>query len=337
MRLFPLFTLFLAPLLLALPVHAIEPQQISMEVAREIITLRRIGDAAFITTIDRKSHQVALSGGSLTLTPAALPLPLTATDPDRLPDTNVEVGTRNIRQAWFARPTRRYDHGVLGDAIEAASLKALMSDDQILEVRLPETSVFEDRTPRLADIDGDGQDEIIAVRSYLNSGAAVTLIGQVGANLQIIAEAPSIGQPNRWLNPVGAADFDGDGTTEIAVVITPHIGGTLQLYEWQGDRLVKDLSARGFSNHAMGSRELGLSALADVNNDGIVDMVLPDAGRASLVAVTFAQGMFRALSRTPLDGLLTSRLVAADLDGDESPEVLYVTRHNRLTALTWTQ
>ncbi|MEK9900686.1 MAG: hypothetical protein VW516_08060, partial [Rhodospirillaceae bacterium] len=53
----------------------------------------------------------------------------------------------------------------------------------------------------------------------------------------------------------GAADFDGDGHPEIAFVETPHIGGTLRLYEYRDRKLHEDHVARGFSNYAVGSRE----------------------------------------------------------------------------------
>ena len=65
--------------------------------------------------------------------------------------------------------------------------------------------------------------------------------------------ARTIGQPFRWLNPVGVGDFDGDGRREIAAVVTPHLGVTLKLYEWKGERLEPKHEAAGFSNHAIGS------------------------------------------------------------------------------------
>ena len=71
----------------------------------------------------------------------------------------------------------------------------------------------------------------MAVKSYLGSGAALTLNDIIDGKLKILAQAPAIGLPHPWLNPIGAADFDGNGKTELAVFITPHISGTLQLHE----------------------------------------------------------------------------------------------------------
>ena len=39
-----------------------------------------------------------------------------------LPDGRVATGTHDIARAWLAEPTTRYDHGILGDKIEAGSL-----------------------------------------------------------------------------------------------------------------------------------------------------------------------------------------------------------------------
>src|SRR6266568_3887883 len=35
-----------------------------------------------------------------------------------LPDARVAVGGNTVARAWLAEPTPRYDHGILGDAIE---------------------------------------------------------------------------------------------------------------------------------------------------------------------------------------------------------------------------
>jgi hypothetical protein len=42
---------------------------------------------------------------------------------------------------------------------------------------LPETEVFEDLAPRLADLDGDGKAEIIVVQSHRDLGARLAVYG----------------------------------------------------------------------------------------------------------------------------------------------------------------
>ena len=232
----------------------------------EVNKITLSGDHVIVKTRNSK-HQILRSReGAFTLEPPGKALPAAPDLPEgSLPDGEIATGSGNIRKVWLSAPTTRYGHAVLGDAIEAGAVTAELSDGSIVTYTLPETSVFEDRFPRLVDIDGDGETEILLVKAWLDQGAALIVIALNNGKLEVRAEAEAIGQSNRWLNPVGVGDFDNDGRNEIAAVITPHIGGTLQLYEMQGNHLVKDHSAYGFSNHAMGSRNLGLSVMADLN------------------------------------------------------------------------
>lgn len=243
-----------------------------------------------------------------------------------LPDSVVTVGKDGLK-AWLDQPTERYGHGVLGDAIEAGALTIEYSGGARKTLRLDDDAVFEDRIPRFVDMDGDGDHEIILVKAYLDAGAALVLIepGDPQNPPMIVAEAPAIGTPNRWLNPAGVGDIDGDGKPEALVVITPHIGGTLTAYEWQGDQLVVDHEFYGFSNHAIGSRELGLSIVVDLNGDGIAEVVVPDANRHEMTIVSFAGGTPKILKRIKPSGQISHRVVVHDLDGDMKPEITFAT------------
>jgi len=243
--------------------------------------------------------------------------------PQMLPDGEVVFGQRNISAAWLTGPTERYRHGILGDAIEASGLAVELAGGRVLSLELGPDSVFEDRFVRLADLDRDGTDEIIVVRSYLDTGAALAVMGIRDDRVTVLAESPAIGLPHRWLNPVGAADFDGDGTTEIAIVRTPHIGGILILYKWEDDRLVEVYRESDFSNHAMGSRELGLSAIMDANADGIPDITLPDASRRNLRIVTFAQGRFTNIRRIAHTSPIISKIRIREKKANNRPAILY--------------
>jgi hypothetical protein len=222
---------------------------------------------------------------------------------DGIPGGFVATGdgeTEGIQRAWYAGPTDRYEHGALGDVIEASILVAEDVFGKRYQLELGPTDVFEDLTPRIVDIDDDGRNEVVTIRTSLRSGASVVVYGLSGSRLIQRAATPPIGRPNLWLNIAGIADFTGDGRLNIAVVKTPHIGGRLEILAWDRNTIKVVGSAEGFSNHALGSTETGLSAVVSVDGDRIPDLILPDAERESLRMVTAAGGWIRDIATVPL-------------------------------------
>jgi len=252
---------------------------------------------------------------------------------DLLPQSRCAAGVADIRLACLTGPTRRYDHGVLGDAVEAEAVSVRRADSGWSRFRPGGEAVFEDLTPRLADLDGDGRDEVIVVKAAAGQGASLAVLGLEGKRLRRLAESEPIGRSYRWLNPVGAGDFDGDGSVEVAVVRTPHIGGVLMIYRRDGPRLVLDGRLPGFSNHRMGSTVLGMAAIADFDGDGHVDILLPRQDRARLAAVSFAGGTFREIAAFDLDAPVETSMVLVDIEGDDRPDVVFGLADGRLMAL----
>ncbi|MBM3527097.1 MAG: VCBS repeat-containing protein [Alphaproteobacteria bacterium] len=225
--------------------------------------------------------------------------------PDALPDSRVAEGKRTIARAWLAEPTGRYGHGVLGDAVEAGSVVVERSDRRRETVSAGPDAVFEDLEPRLADLGGDGRDRIVVVKSYLQRGSALAVIGERDGRYTVVAETPPIGTPNRWLNPAGIADFDGDGAMDIALVRMPHALGRLELWSWRDGGLHKTLELPNVSNHAIGSRALRLSAVADFDGDGKPDLAIPSFDRRSLRLIAFGP-QAREIARIALPARATT-------------------------------
>ncbi len=96
------------------------------------------------------------------------------------------------------------------------------------------------------------------------------------------------GRAYRWLNIAGINRYSGAKNPEIAIVVTPHIGGRLDLYRFNGANLTRIASARGFSNHFIGSREQRLSASYMTKDSQRAILALPSADRRQLRIMAMA-------------------------------------------------
>lgn len=91
------------------------------------------------------------------------------------------------------------------------------------------------------------------VETQVSKGASLALYGVVNNRLVKRAATAHIGRSNRWLAPVGAADFDGDGQVDFAYVDRPHLAKVLRIVTRHDDRLVEIASLRGVTNHRLGA------------------------------------------------------------------------------------
>lgn len=198
----------------------------------------------------------------------------------------------HVISAKYSEPTGRYDHGILGDAIEWGALEMVVdkclgcegNDVRTILLRLPETHVFEDVAPRLIDLDGDGTQEVMVVETQIGQGARLAIYGG-GGNL--MAATPHIGRNHRWLAPIGAADLDGDGLVEVAYIDRPHLAKTLRVWRYDEPDFILVAEAGGLTNHRIGEDFIS-GGLRDCGAG--VEMITADANWRQVMATQLVGG-----------------------------------------------
>lgn len=210
------------------------------------------------------------------------------------------AAAEDIVSARYGDPTTRYGHGILGDAVEWGALILETETGRHLRLTLPENRVFEDTAPRLADIDGDGDREVIVVETDVALGARLSVYGPDG----LVASNEFIGQTNRWLAPVGvaAADLDGDGRSELAYVDRPHLAKTLRVFRLEGDRLRPVGALEGVTNHRIGETDIA-GGIRDCGQGP--EMIVASADWTRVLAVVFDGEHFATRTLAPHEGRAT--------------------------------
>ena len=278
-----------------------------VETPAKVTEIKQVDDAVYAWAGDRWFELSLCKDRPVCFAPGEPPPDETA--PDGIPHGAIAYADGDgITSAWYTEPTDRYPHGTLGDKTAAGALVVQDVYGHRASVKLPPNQVFEDLTPRIADLDGDGRNEVLAIRASLRTGAALVAYDLAGSSLIEIDSTPPIGQPNRWLNVAGIADFTGDRSLDIAAVRKPDIGGTLEIVTLDRRRFRVVDSEKGFSNHIFGSTALGMSAVARINDDNIADLAVPDAKRRVLRMMTVAGGSLREIARVPLDGQIVTAI-----------------------------
>jgi FG-GAP-like repeat len=277
--------------------HAAEWRVQRVDTPARVIALETLGDSVRVNA-GGLWYRLIVNGDKASLR-FIDPLARMKPPENALPDGKVATGKGDITRVWLADPTKRYDHGVLGDKTEAGALAIETRDSRLYQVKLKDDAVFEDLEPRIADLDGDGHDEVVVVKSYLKRGSALAVIGLRKGKYDILAETPPLGAPHRWLNPAGIGDFNGDGKTDIALVRQPHVVGVLELWTFSGNALRKAGELPDVANHIIGTRQIDMAASADFDGDGHPDIAVPSLDRSRLRIVSFAPNT-RDIASVPL-------------------------------------
>ncbi len=201
-----------------------------------------------------------------------------------------------------------------GDGTEVADGDGDPSTDGVLR-RFPDTPWWQVQAPALADLDGDGRDEI--------------LVGTQDSTFYVLDGTTGADEPG-WPRPLGSfagggvavGDIDGDGDLEVVVP-----SRSSEVYALHHDDTVlwlRYLPQNLFFNPS--------PALADLDGDGTLETLLPSSN-GRLYAIDAAGQDVPGWPVTYSTTFYTeSSPVVADLDGDGGPDVVLGDESGRVGA-----
>jgi len=243
-----------------------------------------------------------------------------------MPDSRILVDDQN-RVLILSGPTDRYDHGILGDAIDASAINLIETEPELRvlqTITIDAPDVIEGISAIWADIDNDGARDIIVTLSNNRGGSRIAAYREDGT---LLAESDPIGLGHRWRHQIAVARFDGSGTPLLVSIRTPHIGGIVEFFQYKNGELEITNEIKGFSAHSIGSRNLDSALAGDFNNDGVPDLLAPDQSHSNLGIIS----NFDVIATLPLPDVLTSNLSATALSGK-----LYVGAGTHNNLKVWT-
>lgn len=265
-------------------------------------------DASRLTPPVRVSDDrlVFIENGDLVLGP---PLGRDRLPVDALPDSRI-LQLADDRLVLLVDATSRYDHGVLGDTLEAGGVAVIsVGEGLTIEsvIRPPGEAVIEGIAPILADLTEAAGPDIIVTESTSADGSRIVAYGPDGGRR---AAGPTIGTGQRWRHQLAVTAFGPNSERELAVVRTPHIGGVTEFYRATTDGLEIVATVEGYSSHVIGCRNLDGGLAGDFNGDQRPVLLVPTTTRQAIAGIQRSRQGASEAWRLPIGGRLSTNLAA---------------------------
>lgn len=238
---------------------------------------------------------------------------------DGVPGTRMAKGSDPFVEVWLADSAVRTGTGVLPGPL-AGAIAARDRVGRVHRLELPLDQGVEDVEPRLADLDGDGHDEIVVATAREGEGATLAVVTLRQDGLAILAESEPA-KPGIWRDPVAIADLDGNTGLEIATVASGDAAGRLEVWRIADRNLERSLAMRGFATQLPGSRTTGMATVADMDGDGVSDLILPSLDRRSIRVISLAGGQAAEPYRIDVPAEVVTKIGAYALDGRQRPVI----------------
>lgn len=229
-----------------------------------------------------------------------------------LPDSRFVRGAGGTL-AFLSNPTERYNHSVLGDAIEADSMTLLRpGEEENLEAGIifPESGgVFEQVAPLWFEIPGSDRELLAVTESTPELATRVSVYSLDGS---LVAAGPYIGEPYKWRHLLAAGPFGPNGEIELVDTLTPHIGGAIEFYEPDLDNGSLNIVATqtGYTSHRIYTRNMDTARAGDLDGDGRWELLVPNDAYTELGAIRRTQDGSEVAWTLPADGTIVTNLAS---------------------------
>ncbi|WP_419919692.1 hypothetical protein [Candidatus Poriferisocius sp.] len=228
-------------------------------------------------------------------------------DLEVLPDTRmVQVSPEKV--LLLAGPTNRYPHSALGDNLEATSVVAVTVGVNELEtIYRSGDDVIETIAPLLADVDGDGIDDVVLTVSN-DAGIRIVVVSSTGGG--VVATSDPTDRLLGWRQLIAVGPLGPDGGTEIAEILHPSTDGSVRFLKRNGPGLDVVAQKVGYRSHEFGTRNLEQALVVDADRDGHPEVVVPTLDRQSMAGVRHAPDGAAEMWVRPLGGTLATNIAA---------------------------
>jgi hypothetical protein len=108
------------------------------------------------------------------------------------------------------------------------------------------------------------------------------------------------------------APFGPDGEIELAVMLTPYIGGVVEFYRMREGRL--DVVARlsGPTSHVNGSSKLDMALASDLDGDGRTELLVLSRGLTTLIGVHRTESGAEEAWSVEIGGRVSTNIAAVE-------------------------
>jgi len=112
---------------------------------------------------------------------------------------------------------------------------------------------------------------------------------------------------------VAVAPLGPDGELELVAVLTPHIGGVVEFYQFGDHRLDGLAELAEYGSHASGSRNLDSAVVGDFDGDDRQELLVPDQSRRTLAAIRHSAEGAEEIWALPVGGLMSTNVATVTL------------------------